>query len=304
MNKVAIILLNWNGATDTIECLESLKNVNYPDYDIYLVDNNSRKESIDELTSYIQNDGFYSSETIAVNQLDTYRKNLNTNLLFILNDNNAGFAGGNNVALRYIMNNNLSEYVMLLNNDTVVSSDFINGLIDKVKQSDENGFVGINTYYYDNNKKIQTVGGGLVDLVHGECSAITSSGIDEFDFITGSCVLMPLHVLREVGLMDESYFMYWEDVDWSTRTRNKGYKLRVADYGYIYHKEGASIHSMRRIYYHTRNRIKYMKKFTKGFKLLKFIIYIILFVIKESLTNIIKNKEYSKALLNGLIKGL
>ncbi len=304
MNKVAIILLNWNGATDTIECLESLKNVNYPDYDIYLVDNNSRKESIDELTSYIQNDGFYSSETIAVNQLDTYRKNLNTNLLFILNDNNAGFAGGNNVALRYIMNNNLSEYVMLLNNDTVVSSDFINGLIDKVKQSDENGFVGINTYYYDNNKKIQTVGGGLVDLVHGECSAITSSGIDEFDFITGSCVLMPLHVLREVGLMDESYFMYWEDVDWSTRTRNKGYKLRVADYGCIYHKEGASIHSMRRIYYHTRNRIKYMKKFTKGFKLLKFIIYIILFVIKESLTNIIKNREYSKALLNGLIKGL
>lgn len=304
MNKVAIILLNWNGATDTIECLESLKNVNYPDYDIYLVDNNSRKESIDELTSYIQNDGFYSSETIAVNQLDTYRKNLNTNLLFILNDNNAGFAGGNNVALRYIMNNNLSEYVMLLNNDTVVSSDFINGLIDKVKQSDENGFVGINTYYYDNNKQIQTVGGGLVDLVHGECSAITSSGIDEFDFITGSCVLMPLHVLREVGLMDESYFMYWEDVDWSTRTRNKGYKLRVADYGYIYHKEGASIHSMRRIYYHTRNRIKYMKKFTKGFKLLKFIIYIILFVIKESLTNIIKNREYSKALLNGLIKGL
>ena len=193
---------------------------------------------------------------------------------------------------------------MLLNNDTVVSSDFINGLIDKVKQSDENGFVGINTYYYDNNKKIQTVGGGLVDLVHGECSAITSSGIDEFDFITGSCVLMPLHVLREVGLMDESYFMYWEDVDWSTRTRNKGYKLRVADYGCIYHKEGASIHSMRRIYYHTRNRIKYMKKFTKGFKLLKFIIYIILFVIKESLTNIIKNREYSKALLNGLIKGL
>lgn len=304
MNKVAIILLNWNGATDTIECLESLKNVNYLDYDIYLVDNNSRKESIDELTSYIQNDGFYSSETIAVNQLDTYRKNLNTNLLFILNDNNAGFAGGNNVALRYIMNNNLSEYVMLLNNDTVVSSDFINGLIDKVKQSDENGFVGINTYYYDNNKQIQTVGGGLVDLVHGECSAITSSGIDEFDFITGSCVLMPLHVLKEVGLMDESYFMYWEDVDWSTRTRNKGYKLRVADYGYIYHKEGASIHSMRRIYYHTRNRIKYMKKFTKGFKLLKFIIYIILFVIKESLTNIIKNREYSKALLNGLIKGL
>lgn len=304
MNKVAIILLNWNGATDTIECLESLKKVNYPYYDIYLVDNNSKKESIDELTDYIQKDKFYSSEIVTANQLNTYQKKLDTNLLFILNDNNAGFAGGNNVALRYIMKNNLSEYVMLLNNDTVVSPDFINGLVDKANQSSENGFVGINTYYYDNNKQIQTVGGGLIDLVHGECSAVTNSQVDEFDFITGSCVLMPLQVLKEVGLMDESYFMYWEDVDWSTRTRNKGYKLKVADYGYIYHKEGASIHSTRRIYYHTRNRIKYMKKFTKGFKLLKFIIYIILFVIKESLTNIIKDKEYSKALLKGLIKGL
>lgn len=304
MNKVAIVLLNWNGAEDTIECLESLKNVDYPCYDIYLVDNYSKKESISELTDYIRQDEFYSSEIITVNQLDDYKKKLNINLLFILNDNNAGFAGGNNVALRYIMNNDLSEYVMLLNNDTVVSPDFINGLIDKVNQSSENGFVGINTYYYDNNKQMQTVGGGLIDLVHGECSAITDSQIDEFDFITGSCVLMPLHVLKEVGLMDESYFMYWEDVDWSTRARNKGYKLTVADYGYIYHKEGASIHSMRRIYYHTRNRIKYMKKFTKGFKLLKFIIYIILFVIKESLANIMKNREYSKTLLNGLIKGL
>ena len=304
MSNVSIILLNWNGATDTIECLESLKNVEYSDYDIYLVDNDSETESIDELCNYIKNDTFYSSEIVEVNQLNSYQKESNINLLFILNDKNAGFAGGNNVALEYIMKNDLSSYVMLLNNDTIVSPDFINGLIDKSNESGKNGFIGINTYYYHDKTQLQTVGGGLIDLVHGECSAVRNSGVNSFDFITGSCILMPLYVLKEVGLMDETYFMYWEDVDWSTRARNNGYELKVADYGCIYHKEGASIQSMRRIYYHTRNRIKYMKKFTSGLTRLKFMIYIILFVLKESFTNIGKNREYSKVLLKGLINGL
>ncbi len=293
--------MNWNGDEDTIECLESLKELNYPNFDVFLVDNNSEKQSIDNLIDYLNNDSFYNSVIIEKDDLNTFDKKDENNLVFILNNTNAGFAGGNNVALNYIRNNISSGYVMLLNNDTIVSKDLLTGLVNKFNESDDIAFVGANHYYYHDRNTLQTVGGGSIDLVHGECSAITTPNLqDEFDFLTGSCVFMSCDVLRDVGLMNEEYFMYWEDVDWSTAARKKGYKLKISDTGYIFHKEGASIQSVSRIYYHTRNRILYMKRNTSGLTYYKFMIYIVLYVIKESLTNITKNKEYSFALLNGL----
>ncbi|WP_407652433.1 glycosyltransferase family 2 protein [Candidatus Methanosphaera massiliense] len=298
-------MLNWNGEEDTVECLESLKRIDYSDYDIYLVDNDSKENSVNYIKNYLEHDDYYSFDIKTKNDLDNYYKPADIDVLFILNDENSGFAGGNNVALNYISEKKISDYIVLLNNDTIVSNDFINGLLDKFNESDDTGFVGINHYYYDNRTTLQTVGGGKVDLVHGEAMAITSKGtVHDFDFITGSCILMSLNILLDVGLMSEDFFMYWEDVDWSTIAREHGYKLRVSDYGYIFHKEGASIKSLSRIYYHTRNRIFYMKRHTTGLKYYKFIIYIILYVLKESVTNMTKNSSYSKTLLKGLKDGL
>lgn len=302
---MSVVLLNWNGDEDTIECLESLKTLDYPRFDVYLVDNDSKQQSINNILDYLDTDSYYNSLTVKKDELSTFKKREDVNLVFILNDNNAGFAGGNNVALEYIKNNIPSGYVMLLNNDTIVSPDLLTGLVSKFNESDDTGFVGARHYYYHEKDRIQTVGGGRIDLIHGECSAVTESEVpDEFDFLTGSCILMPCDVLRDVGVINEEYFMYWEDVDWSTRARKKGYKLRISDTGYIYHKEGASIKSLSRIYYHTRNRILYMKRNTNALTYYKFLIYIVLFVLKESVTNIIKNREYSLTLLRGLRDGL
>ena len=234
----------------------------------------------------------------------TYKKD-DVDVLFILNNVNSGFAGGNNVALEYLIDNDVSDYVLLLNNDTTVSSDFIGALFDKYNQEDNVAFVGATHYYYDNPEDIQTVGGGTIDWPHGECMAIkTKTKQDSYDFITGSCVFMPIEVLRDVGLISMDYFMYWEDVDWSTVARKKGYQLKVSDYGCIYHKEGASIKSLSRIYYHTANRILFMKKHSDKKTYHRFIIYIILFVLKESTFNIIKDRQYSKTLIKGLLRGL
>lgn len=281
--------------------MESLKNLDYPNFDVYLVDNNSKEQSINNIINYLDNDSFFNSVLVEKEDLISFDKNDETNLVFILNDSNAGFAGGNNVALDYIKGSVVSGYVMLLNNDTIVSKDLLTGLVNKFNESDDIGFVGANHYYYHDKNKLQTVGGGLIDLVHGECSAVTAFGVrEEFDFLTGSCIFMSCDVLRNVGLMDEEYFMYWEDVDWSTYARKKGYKLKISDIGCIYHKEGASIKSVSRIYYHTRNRILYMKRNTSGLTYYKFMIYIVLYVLKESTTNFFKNREYSFALLRGL----
>ncbi len=297
-------MLNWNGHEDTVECLKSLTSIT-SEYNVYLVDNNSKRESVDYILNYLKNNSYYNYDIVKKCNIDNYQESSENNLLFILNDENAGFAGGNNVALEYVMRNKPSDYVLLLNNDTVVSCDFIEGMLDVFKKNDNIGFVGTKHYYYDNKKEVQTIGGGLVDLVHGEAMAVINyDEVEFFDFITGSCILMPMNVLEEVGCMSTDYFMYWEDVDWSTVVREHGYKLKVSKYGCIYHKEGASIKSLSRIYYHMRNRIWYMKRHTSGLIYYKFIIYIILFGLKESFTNIIKNKEYSKVILKGLKDGL
>ncbi|RAP45912.1 MAG: hypothetical protein BZ135_04625 [Methanosphaera sp. rholeuAM6] len=285
--------------------MDSLKSLDYPSFDVYLVDNGSQRESVNAILNYLNNDSFYSIDLIQNENLSNFTKTNDSNIVFILNENNSGFAGGNNVALNYIKDNVPTGYVMLLNNDTIVTSDLLTGLVTKFNESDDTGFVGANHYYYHDKNRMQTVGGGSIDMVHGECMAITTNGItDEFDFLTGSCILMSCEVLRMVGVLSEDYFMYWEDVDWSTCARNLGYKLRISDVGCIYHKEGASIKSLSRIYYHTRNRILYMKKYTTGLTYYKFIIYIALYVLKESFTNINQNKEYSKTLLKGLKDGL
>lgn len=304
-DNVSIVLLNWNGEKDTVECLESLKSLNYHNFDIYLVDNGSKQNSIDYIYNYLTNDDRYVFDMVQEENLASYERNKDSNIVFILNNDNYGFAGGNNVALNYIKDNISSGYVMLLNNDTIVTPDLLTGLVGKFNESDDTGFVGANHYYYHERNNIQTVGGGCIDLVHGECMAVTiPDSRDEFDFLTGSCILMSCDVLRDVGVISEEYFMYWEDVDWSTQARNHGYKLRISDVGCIYHKEGASIKSMSRIYYHTRNRILYMNRNTGGLIYYKFMIYIVLYVLKESTSNITKNKEYSKTLLRGLKDGI
>jgi len=295
------VLLNWNGEEDTIECLDSLKSLNYPNFEVFLVDNDSCENSVNSIVDYLDNDEYYNYVLVEKKHLDTFVRTDDSNLIFILNDSNAGFAGGNNVALNYVKDNYPSGYVMLLNNDTIVTDDLLDALVEKFNESDDIGFVGVNHYYYHDRNTLQTVGGGLIDLVHGECMAVTEFGkYEEFDFLTGSCVFMSYDVLRDVGVMSEDYFMYWEDVDWSTRARLKGYKLKISDNGCIYHKEGASIKSLSRIYYHTRNRILYMKRNTNGLTYHKFIIYIFLYVMKESVTNIHKNKQYSHTLIKGL----
>lgn len=304
-NKVSVVLLNWNGEEDTIECLDSLKSVDYPNYEVILVDNCSKKDSIDTIREYLDNDVYYSYDLIEKKDLDEFTKREDSNLIFILNDENAGFAGGNNVALNYIKDTCPSGYLMLLNNDTVITENLLTALVNKFNESDDTGFVGANHFYYHDRTKLQTVGGGLIDLVHGECMAVTEfNRYDEFDFLTGSCVFMSCDVLRDVGVMCEDYFMYWEDVDWSTHARKKGYKLRISNTGCIYHKEGSSIQSLSRIYYHTRNRILYMKRNTSGLMYYKFMIYIVLYVMKESFTNIHKNRQYSITMMRGLKDGL
>lgn len=307
VNKVSIIMINWNNSTDTINCLKSIKKITYSDYNIFLLDNNSKKDSQEEIKKYLKESENQEFNYKTIDVTDLNKKYPNLNLLYIINNINSGFASGNNIVLKYIKDYVDSDYVLLLNNDTVVAPDFLDCLVNTGNSSENIGFTGIRTYYYDNPDKLQTIGGSLIDYNHCEASAITTTSdeITVCDFITGSCMLVKQSILDNIGFLDSKLFMYWEDADWCMRGKNNGYISVTTPNSMIYHKEGGSSTSDFRLYYHTRNRIYVMKKNTESNIYHHFLIYIILYVLKTSMTEIIHgNFSTAKAFIKGLFDGI
>ena len=309
ISKVSIVLINWNNSSDTIECLESLKEISYPDYNIFLLDNNSEDNSQEEITKYLstraENNEFNYDVIDVVNLNKDYS---NLDLLYIINDVNSGFASGNNIVLKYIRDYVDLDYVLLLNNDTIVVSDFLDCLVKTASSMENIGFTGIRTYYYDDPQVLQTIGGSLIDSVHCESCAITcvSDKMSVCDFITGSCMLVKRDVLDTVGFFDSKLFMYWEDADWCIRGRNKGYISVTSPDSMIYHKDGGSSSNDFRLYYHTRNRVYLMRKNSGNSRVYyHFLIYIVLYVFKTSFMEFVHgNFSTSKVFIKGLFDGL
>ncbi|MBW9220553.1 glycosyltransferase family 2 protein, partial [Methanothermococcus sp. SCGC AD-155-N22] len=303
--RVSIIILNWNGWKDTIECLESLYRINYNNYDIIVVDNNSQDGSIEKIKEYCEgkievNSKFfkYSKENKPINVFEVdeedvekgYFKNKekyeklppNRRLILIKNIDNYGFAGGNNIGIRFALNILEPKYICLLNNDTVVDRDYLIELV-KVGESSENvGIVGSKIYYYDYNGRddvIWALGGGGVDIKLGRTWHYIEDREDrvvECEYITGCSMLIRSKILYRLKGFDERYFCYYEDTDLSVRCRKLGYKLLCATKSVLWHKVSASSggeNSPVTIYYMTRNRIYFVKKHNNFLNYLIFLIW-------------------------------
>ncbi|CAD0180095.1 glycosyltransferase family 2 protein [Streptococcus thermophilus] len=250
--KVGIILVNYNGAKDTIECLNSLHTVNYLNKLIYVVDNNSNKDDVDYLE----------------------KKKINFPEVRIIKlKENIGFSGGNNVGIKEAMADGC-EVIGLLNNDTIVETDFLNQLVVKLFSDERIGAVvpQIRDYF---NKSIVTYGGGEINYLKG---SVFIEGINRYEdsinnaercvtFGHGCCLFMKSKVISKVGLLPEEYFLYFEDADYSIQLTNSGYKILYCPESIIYHKESVSTKkgSDNFQYYFTRNRFYFIKK---NFKLL------------------------------------
>ncbi|MCE8424420.1 MAG: glycosyltransferase family 2 protein [Candidatus Methanoperedens sp.] len=243
--KIAIILLNWNGKEDTIECLESLKQITYTNYEILLVDNGSTDRSVE------------------------YFRKQYPEIELIENEINLGYAEGNNVGIRVAIEKG-ADYVLLLNNDTVVDPEFLSELV-KVGDSDRKiGFAGPKIYYYNYNgrKDVINFAGGKLDMWRGISQHLGLNEIDigqyneikEVDYIEGSCLLMRKEMLTKIGLLDRSFFSYWEDNDWCRRGYAAGFKSVYVPAARIWHKTSASNIGTAKLYYLTRNRMWFMKK--------------------------------------------
>jgi GT2 family glycosyltransferase len=300
--KVSVIILNWNGWKDTIECLESLYQIDYPNYDIILVDNDSKDDSIQRIRDYCNGQlklksPFYNynpknkpiqifeytkdeiDKKLQINKLEYHNLSSDKKLILIKNDKNYGFAEGNNIGIRYVLNTLNSQYILLLNNDTVVEKHFLTEMVETGENDDKIAVIGSKTYYYNFNGKNDVLWsvGGTVDLsrypgyhdidLKDIISTIKNSKID-VDWISGAVMLIKTDMLPK-KLLNSDFFFGCEDVDLCIEMKNKGFKMVTNLNAIVWHKAGASKSKVkfRGISKEIKTNLKFMKAHEKNYKL-------------------------------------
>lgn len=288
--RVIIIILNWNGKDITADCLGSLCAVTYPNFGILLVDNGSEDGSV------------------------AFLRERFPGLEVIENGSNLGFAEGNNVGIRRVLEKG-ADYVLLLNNDTIVDPGFLDGLVRAAGTDGNIGFAGPKTYFYDHNgrKDIISFAGGLLDMWRGKSIHIGEKCEDRgqfdnnrnVDYVEGSCMLARTDMVRKIGMMDPAYFAYWEETDWCVRAAKAGYRSVYVPSSRIWHRVNASSIGSSNIYYLTRNRLWFMRKYARPTQFITFLVFFTGYFLEMNRHFLFhRNTNGLKALYKGLRDGI
>lgn len=287
---VYIVLVNWNGLEDTLECLRSLNEISYKNYKIVVVDNGSNN-----------------------NQADVIKKKF-PYIELIKNKRNEGFVVANNQGIKLALKNG-ADYILLLNNDTIVNRNFLDVLIEYAEQNRDVGILSPKIVYYNSNiiwsmgGKISYLTGILIMIGKGK-DAEKYSGIIKPDFVAGCAMLIKRGVINKIGLLDPFYFAYSEDSDYCFRAKKAGYKIKVVPESMIWHKKSASagIRGSNRVtptqaYLRAKNGIIFGRKNLAGVKKILFLGGQFTFKLFFNLVNC-QNVKAIKQYLKGLYDGV
>lgn len=245
IKNIYLIILNWNQKENTLETLDSLRKMTYPDYKIVVVDNNST-------------DG--SQETIRINY---------PGIILIENKENLGYAEGNNTGIRYALVQG-ADYIFVLNNDILVDEGALLCLLEEMERDKSIGVAGPKVYFYTEKNMIQSAGGlihkkfnplhiGFKELDHGQFDDPR-----EIDYVSGCAMFIRRNVFEKNGLFDPDYFMYWEETDFCFRAKKAGFKIQIVPQAKIWHKGGVDSTPLI-AYYMTRNKLFFLKKHKLGY---------------------------------------
>lgn len=257
--KIFIVILNYKGIENTLECIKSVDNINKKNIkvEIVVVDNNSQDGSQEKLSKL-------------------------KNISLISNSENLGFSGGMNTGIKFALEHE-STHIVLLNNDTYVDRDFLLNLYEASKKADiispkiyfAPGFeFHKNRYKNSERGKVIWYAGGKIDWqnvigVHIGVDEVDSGQFNrqkEIDFATGCCLMIKKEVFEKIGYLDDNYFLYLEDMDFSVRAKNNGFKIVFEPTSVIWHKNASSAGgsgSSLQDYYFTRNRLIFAFKYAK-----------------------------------------
>lgn len=256
---ITVVVLNWNGADDTLACLKSLLQLKGPTANIIVCDNHSSDDSLVAISRELQsiaaqNQDYQYAQLEALKSLPSnLTESARAYLILVQTQANLGFAGGVNVGLRLALQDPAMKYAWVLNNDTRVDPNALEALLGTLALQPRVGLCGSTLLYMDDPARIQAVGGkynpwlGISRHLLGQqtyspdlCRSIDSSQID---YVVGASLLFRREALERVGLLSEGYFLYFEELDWVMRMQSiaPDFQLGYAPESLIYHKEGASV---------------------------------------------------------------
>ncbi|WP_196889792.1 glycosyltransferase family 2 protein [Aureivirga sp. CE67] len=292
MDKVYIVLVNYINWKDSVECLESIFKQTYQNFQVILVDNSPTDDTIFHLENWLTGENkklksdfeylvFPITEKPVSYKLLFEEEGLegqhNEKVLLIKAKENKGFAAGNNIALNYIQKTetNKNAKIWLLNTDTVIPKDCIEKQVSFFQKNPKTGILGIPLMEYDQPETIQALGGtynfntGKISLIGANHpkETITNISTTEIQYPIGASMFLSLDYLEKVGLMEEKYFLYFEEFDWVLRGEEKGFQTQLSKDTFIYHKGGGSSGggaSKLAEFYGIRSKILFTKKFKKS----------------------------------------
>jgi len=337
--KVSIIVVNWNGWKDTVECLESLYKIDYPSYEIIVVDNDSKDDSIKKIKAwakgkikvkskffkfdsknkpikcfeYTKREFENSSYLVKKKKFDKLKSD--KKLFIFKNDENNCWSGANNLAMRQILKESKSEHILLFNNDAVINKSALTKLVNIMEEGDKKiGVVGGKMYSYFEKRKdiIQSIGIKIIlpmGDVHlygkGKKDIGQLDKIREVDFICGAFLLIKAEVIQKIGLIDEKFFMYFDDSDWCLKIKKAGYSTVLVPDSVMWHKGSGIIGKIPGYgdYYAIRNRFWFVRKYANPLQLIFFFSYFTLFLFYIKLIKYILHKN-RKILIKRYLLGL
>lgn len=244
--RVYLIILNWNGKNDSLECLSSTQQITYPNLVTVVVDNGSTDGSAEAIKAAFPE------------------------VTLLLTGKNLGYAEGNNVGIRHAMEHG-ADYVFVLNNDTTVDPEVVSALVSVAEQNSNAAILGPKIYFYDKPDIINSAGGHInfETLERGHIGygfredGLSYSTVTPLEWITGCALLFRVSALRQIGLLDPDFFLICEELDLCARARRQGYEILFVPESKIWHKVSAAFegnYSPVYCYYMFRNILLYVRK--------------------------------------------
>lgn len=275
MKKVSVITVNFNQPKVTEELLGSI-NSDYPNIEVIVVDNGSKYNTVPEWEIKYPDVKFIRSET------------------------NLGFAGGNNLGIKHA----IGDYLFLVNNDTEFTPGLVETLVKVLDDNESVGMISPKIKYYNNKNLIQYAGYTEMNFYtcRNRCIGLRETDNGQYDHITGptaychgAAMMLRKEAVDKAGLMNENFFLYYEEVDWCEHIKRAGYQAYVCTDALIYHKESVSVGKKSRLkeYFMNRNRILFTRRNAPVFKRLFFYVYFILLVVPRNVLTYIKEKNYN-----------
>lgn len=291
--NVCVLIAAWNQADKTMACLETVFAQDYPAYSVLLIDNGSSDDTVSRVSNR-----FPEVEIISTGR-------------------NLGFAGGYNRGLRRALEEDVA-FIFLLNNDTLLAPDCLSALVEEAKLAGDVGIVTSKIYYAQERNRIWSVGGRIhpwtleiIDKGDGDLDVGQWSEARELDYAPFCGVLMRRELAANVGLLDEEFFLYYEDMDFCRRARQAGYRLRLAPQAKIWHAVSASSggrgHALER-YWIAQSSGRYFRKHGRGWRLLIIIPYRFASAIKTTIRLLLRRRPrpllaYWLGLVRGWVTG-